>query len=185
MARKVTSQRRLIESERSFRLLVDGVIDYAIYMLDLDGVITSWNAGARRIKGYEASEVVGRHFGMFYLPEDREAGKPTRALETAREQGRFAAEGWRVCKDGTKFFASVVIDAIHEDGELIGFAKITRDITEQTRAQAALNASEGRRRNSEDHFARKKPRCFSLMGISSFSITFIMSSQTFRFSLGA
>lgn len=144
MARKVTSERRLIESERSFRLLVDGVIDYAIYMLDPDGVITSWNAGARRIKGYEAREVIGRHFGMFYLPEDREAGKPSHALETAREQGRFAAEGWRVCKDGTKFFASVVIDAIHEDGELIGFAKITRDITEQARAQAALNASEGR-----------------------------------------
>jgi PAS domain S-box-containing protein len=144
MARKVTSERRLIDSERSFRLLVDGVIDYAIYMLDPDGVITSWNAGARRIKGYEAREVIGRHFGMFYLPEDREAGKPSHALETAREKGRFAAEGWRVCKDGTKFFASVVIDAIHEDGELIGFAKITRDITEQSRAQAALNASEGR-----------------------------------------
>ncbi len=143
MARKVTSERRLVESERSFRLLVDGVIDYAIYMLDPDGVITSWNAGARRIKGYEAGEVIGRHFGMFYLPEDREAGKPVRALETAREQGKFAADGWRLRKDGTKFFASVVIDAIHEDGRLIGFAKVTRDITEQARAHAALNASEG------------------------------------------
>jgi PAS domain S-box-containing protein len=144
MARKDTSERSLFESERSFRLLVDGVVDYAIYMLDPDGVISSWNAGARRIKGYEAREVVGRHFGMFYLPEDREAGKPAHALETAREQGKFAAEGWRLRKDGTKFFASVVIDAIYEGGQLIGFAKITRDITEQTEAQAALNASEGR-----------------------------------------
>src|SRR6201999_4106774 len=99
MARKVTSQRRLIESERSFRLLVDGGIDYAIYMLDLDGVITSWNAGARLIKGYEAREVIGRHFGMFYLPEDREAGLPARSLNTAREKGKFEGGGWRLAKD--------------------------------------------------------------------------------------
>jgi PAS domain S-box-containing protein len=142
MARKRTPQRSLFESERRFRLLVEGVIDYAIYMLDLDGHITNWNAGARRIKGYEADEVIGRHFGMFYMPEDREAGMPERSLQTAREQGKFEAEGWRQRKDGTRFFASVVIDALYEDGKLIGFAKITRDITERSKAQAALNASE-------------------------------------------
>jgi PAS domain S-box-containing protein len=142
MARKPTSQRNLFESERRFRLLVEGVVDYAIYMLDPNGIVSNWNAGARRIKGYEAAEVIGRHFEMFYLPEDREAGMPARSLQTARETGRFEAEGWRQRKDGTKFLASVVIDAIYEAGELIGFAKITRDITEQSKAQASLHASE-------------------------------------------
>ena len=141
MARKRDPKRGLLESERRFRLLVEGVIDYAIYMLDPTGLITNWNAGARRIKGYEAPEVVGRHFGMFYLPEDRAAGLPARSLNTAREKGKFEAEGWRLRKDGTKFLASVVIDAIYEDGELIGFAKITRDITERNKAADALKES--------------------------------------------
>jgi PAS domain S-box-containing protein len=142
MVQNSTPQRSLFDSERRFRLLVEGVIDYAIYMLDPDGIITNWNAGARRIKGYEADEVIGRHFGMFYLPEDREAGVPARSIATAREKGRFEAEGWRLRKDGTKFLASVVIDAIYEDGELIGFAKITRDITEGNKAAEALKESE-------------------------------------------
>jgi PAS domain S-box-containing protein len=142
MAQKITPQRNLFESERRFRLLVEGVTDYAICMLDPSGIIANWNAGARRIKGYEAAEVIGRHFEMLYPPEDREAGKPARSLQTARENGRFEAEGWRLRKDGTKFLASVVIDAIYEDGALIGFAKITRDITERADAQAALSASE-------------------------------------------
>jgi PAS domain S-box-containing protein len=142
MSRKGTPQRSLFEGERIFRLLVEGVVDYAIYMLDLNGIIINWNAGAKRIKGYDASEVVGRYFGMFYLPEDRNAGMPARSLQTARERGKFEAEGWRLRKDGTQFFASIVIDAIYEEGELIGYAKITRDITERSRAQAALNASE-------------------------------------------
>jgi PAS domain S-box-containing protein len=118
------------------------VIDYAIYMLDPTGIITSWNAGAERIKGYQAHEVVGQHFSKFYSPEDRAAGQPAKSLETARQAGRFEAEGWRVRKDGTRFLASVVIDAIHENGELIGFAKITRDITERHKAQTALLESE-------------------------------------------
>lgn len=142
MVQKSTPQRSLFDSERRFRLLVEGVIDYAIYMLDPDGIITNWNAGARRIKGYEADEVIGRHFGMFYLPEDREAEVPARSIATAREKGRFEAEGWRIRKDGTKFFASVVIDAIYEDGELIGFTKITRDITEPSKSAEALKESE-------------------------------------------
>jgi PAS domain S-box-containing protein len=138
MARKTTPQRNLLDTERRFRLLVEGVVDYAIFMLDPDGIVTNWNAGARRIKGYEAAEVVGRHFGIFYPPEDREAGMPARSLQTARENGRFEAEGWRLRKDGTKFLASVVIDAIYEDGALIGFAKITRDISERREAEQKL-----------------------------------------------
>jgi PAS domain S-box-containing protein len=142
MAKKAGRRRGLFESERRFRLLVEGVVDYAIYMLDPDGIISNWNAGARRIKGYEAGEVVGRHFEMFYPPEDREAGLPARSLETARANGRFEAEGWRVRKDGSKFRASVVIDAIHEGNELVGFAKITRDISERHKTAEALRESE-------------------------------------------
>jgi PAS domain S-box-containing protein len=145
MAQKNISQRGLFESERRFRLLVEGVVDYAIYMLDPDGIVTNWNAGAKRIKGYDAAEVIGRHFGMFYLPQDREAGMPVISLETAREKGKFEAEGWRLRKDGTEFLASVVIDAIYEDGKLVGFAKITRDVTERSKAIEAL-------RESEKHF---------------------------------
>ena len=142
MVQNSTEQRDLFDSERRFRLLVEGVVDYAIYMLDPDGIITNWNAGAKRIKGYDAEEVIGRHFGMFYLPEDREAGMPARSLATAREKGKFEAEGWRLRKDGKKFLASVVIDPIYEDGELIGFAKITRDITDRNKAADALKESE-------------------------------------------
>jgi PAS domain S-box-containing protein len=142
MARKRDPKPNLFESERRFRLLVEGIIDYAIYMLDPTGIVTNWNAGARRIKGYEAAEVIGQHFGMFYLPEDRAAGLPARSLNTAREKGKFEAEGWRQRKDGTKFLASVVIDAIYDDGQLIGFAKVTRDITERNKAADALKESE-------------------------------------------
>ena len=142
MAGNDIPQRGLFESERRFRLLVEGVVDYAIYMLDPEGIVSNWNAGAKRIKGYDAADVVGKYFGMFYLPEDREAGMPARSLAVAREHGKFEAEGWRLRKDGSKFLASVVIDAIYEKGELIGFAKITRDITERTMAAEALKESE-------------------------------------------
>jgi PAS domain S-box-containing protein len=142
MAKRVGRKRGLFESERRFRLLVEGVIDYAIYMLDPNGIISNWNAGAKRIKGYDANEVIGQHFQMFYSREDREAGLPARSLETARENGKFEAEGWRVRKDGSKFLASVVIDALYEEDELVGFAKITRDITEQNKATDALRESE-------------------------------------------
>src|SRR5882757_2385363 len=142
MAGNDIPQRGLFESERRFRLLVEGVVDYAIYMLDPDGIISNWNAGAKRIKGYDAVDVVGQHFGMFYLLKDREAGVPARSIATAREKGKFEAEGWRLRKDDTKFLASVVIDAIYEDGELIGFAKITRDITEPNKSAEALKESE-------------------------------------------
>jgi PAS domain S-box-containing protein len=131
-------QRDLLESERSFRLLVEGVADYALYMLDPTGIVTSWNIGGQRIKGYTPEEIVGRHFSRFYTEIDRANGKPLRALSIARETGRYEEEGWRVRKDGTFFWASVMIDAIREDGRLVGFAKITRDITERRETQLKL-----------------------------------------------
>ncbi|WP_027552995.1 PAS domain-containing sensor histidine kinase [Bradyrhizobium sp. Cp5.3] len=140
MVKKYNRQRDLFESERSFRLLIDGVSDYALYMLDPSGIITSWNIGGERIKGYSPSEIVGQHFSRFYTEADRANGKPARALGIAREKGRYEEEGWRVRKDGTFFWASVVIDPIYEDGELVGFAKITRDITERRDAQLRLEA---------------------------------------------
>jgi PAS domain S-box-containing protein len=126
-------------SEQRFRMLVEGVVDYAIFMLDPNGVVTNWNSGAARIKGYAAREIIGRHFSQFYTEEDRQHGVPDKALETARRTGKFEAEGWRLRKDGTKFWASVVIDAIlNEEGQLIGFAKVTRDLTERKAAQEQL-----------------------------------------------
>jgi PAS domain S-box-containing protein len=133
------AERVLRESEERFRHLVEGVTDYAIYMLDTDGRVTNWNAGAERIKGYRPDEIIGQHFSKFYTEQDRTRGEPDRALETAREVGRYEKEAIRVRKDGTRFWANVVIDAIHDDnGELIGFAKITRDITERKEAEQAL-----------------------------------------------
>jgi PAS domain S-box-containing protein len=132
-------RRDLFESERNFRLLVEGVADYALYMLDPTGVITSWNIGGQRIKGYTPDEIVGQHFSRFYTEADRANGKPARALQIARDQGRYEEDGWRVRKDGTFFWASVVIDPIYEDGKLVGFAKITRDMTERREAQLRLD----------------------------------------------
>ncbi len=134
---------RLRESERRFRLFVDGVTDYAIYMLDTDGLITNWNAGAERIKGYRVEEIIGQHFSVFYTPKDREDGLPQRALMTAARDGRLEAEGWRIRKDGTRFWANVVIDAVRDDtGALIGFAKITRDMTERRAVDEQLRQSQ-------------------------------------------
>ena len=134
--------RPLYESERNFRLLVEGITDYAIYMLDPEGHVTNWNKGAERIKGYKAREIVGKHFSIFYTPEDQAAGLPRQALATARKEKHFLVEGWRVRKDGTRFFASVVIDPIYEKRRLVGFAKITRDITERQKALSDLLKSE-------------------------------------------
>ena len=132
----------LTDAQR-FELLVTSVKDYAIYMLDTRGYVVSWNAGAQRFKGYVASEIIGRHFSEFYTAEDRASGVPERALRTALEHGKFEDEGWRVRKDGTCFWASVVVDPIHDSsGELVGFAKITRDISERKAAQEELRKSE-------------------------------------------
>src|ERR1700760_4545243 len=138
MVEQNRQQRDLFESERSFRLLVEGVADYAIYMIDPSGIVTSWNTGAQRIKGYTPDEILGQHFSRFYTETDRANGKPARALGIARQHGRYEEDGWRVRKDGTFFWASVVIDPIQEDGRLVGFAKITRDMTERREAQLKL-----------------------------------------------
>ncbi|GLQ89967.1 hybrid sensor histidine kinase/response regulator [Dyella flagellata] len=128
-----------------YELLVQSVVDYAIYLLDPDGRIVSWNAGAQRIKGYTSEEVIGKHFSMFYTPEDQAAGTPQHNLDTAATEGRFNGEACRVRKDGTRFHAQVAMDAIHDDaGQLIGFAKVTRDVTERSELMAHLEESERR-----------------------------------------
>ena len=133
----------LRRSELQFKELVSGVVDYAIYMLDTEGHIVSWNAGAERIKGYSRPEVIGKHFSLFYTPEDREKGVPQRALTTAATLGKYEAEAWRVRKDGHRFWASVVIDAIYnESGVHIGFAKVTRDLTERRLIEEQLRQSQ-------------------------------------------
>jgi len=132
-------EQALRESEQRFRLLVSGVTDYAIYMLDLKGHVSSWNAGAERFKGYTQAEIIGQHFSNFYTLEDRAAGRPARALSTAFNEGRFEDTGWRLRKDGSQFWAHVVIDLIRDDNRVpIGFAKITRDITERRAADLRL-----------------------------------------------
>jgi PAS domain S-box-containing protein len=126
-----------------FRFLVPPITDYAVYSLSPAGIVTGWNTGAERAKGYSASEIIGRHFSLFFTPEDQAAGKPARALGTARATGRYDDEGWRVRKDGTRFWASAVIDPMQdENGQLVGFAKITRGLTERRPAQETLGQSE-------------------------------------------
>jgi len=133
------AEKALRESQEQLRLLVQGVTDYALYMLDLEGRVSSWNAGAERIKGYTRNEIHGHHFSRFYTEEEREAGVPTYGLRQAAETGRWETEGWRVRKDGSRFWAHVIIDAIRNDaGEHIGYAKITRDVTERKTAEREL-----------------------------------------------
>ena len=132
-----------LTADGRYRLLVEAITDYAIYMLDPDGIVSSWNPGAQRFKGYAADEIIGEHFSRFYQDQDRAAGLPAKSLETARNEGKFESEGWRVRKDGTKFWAHVVIDPIRgASGELVGFAKITRDLTERKFAEEELRQSE-------------------------------------------
>jgi len=122
-----------------YRLLIEAVTDYAIYMLDPNGIVTSWNPGAQRFKGYTAGEIIGQHFSRFYSETDRNDGLPARALETARREGRFESEGWRIRKDGTQFWAYVIIDPIRSpDGTVVGYAKVTRDLTERRETQLNL-----------------------------------------------
>ena len=132
----------LLDEATQFRLLLDSVTDYAIYMLDPDGYVKTWSPGGQRIKGYSPQEIVGTHFSRFYTPEDVAAGLPQRGLEAARNEGRFSAEGWRLRKDGTRFFASVVIDPIWMGDDLVGYAKVTRDITERVQAHQRLREAE-------------------------------------------
>ncbi len=126
-------------SDSLYRLLVAGITDYAIYMIDPDGRVVNWNAGAERFNGYAAHEIIGQHFSCFYTDQDRAAGGPDKALEEARREGRYEREGWRLRKNGQRFWASVVIDPIQDDnGKLIGFAKVTRDLTEREEVQREL-----------------------------------------------
>jgi PAS domain S-box-containing protein len=137
-ARRRGADRGLHRSPEPFRLLVESVVDYAIYMLDPDGIIESWNMGAERLKGYTPEEILGEHYSIFYPAQDRESGLPQHLLATARSLGRASHTGWRIRKDGTRFWADVVISAIRDDdGHLAGFAKVTRDMTDTVRAQEA------------------------------------------------
>ena len=143
----ISDRERLKQSEARFRALVDAVTDYAIFLLDESGRVTSWSPAAERIKGYREEEIVDRHFSIFYPPEDASSGKPARSLEAAVRDGRFEEEAWRVRKDGSRFIANVVITPVRDDdGELLGFAKITRDITDQKHAQERA----ARARTSDD-----------------------------------
>jgi PAS domain S-box-containing protein len=129
--------------DHRYRLLVDSVTDYAIFMLDPDGLVTTWNPGAQRFHGYRASEIIGKHFSLFYTPEDQAAGMPARVLQIVAADGRFETEGWRVRKDNTRFWAHVIIDRIKTaDGNIAGYAKVTRDLTEKKRAEEALRCEE-------------------------------------------
>ncbi len=149
----------LRESEERFRLFVEGVKDYAIFMLDTSGCVMSWNAGAERIKGYRREEIIGNHFSVFYPPEGIQSGKPDRALEAAGAEGRFEDEGWRVRKDGSRFYASVVITALRDsEGRLRGFSKVTRDITERKRAEEAMRELSGRLLQTRDEERRRLAR---------------------------
>jgi hypothetical protein len=132
---KKTAERQLMESEERFRLLVSSVKDYAIFMLDPSGHIISWNEGAERIKGYKKDEIIGRHMSVFYTPEEIQRGEPGYNLEQARINGRFEQEGWRLRKDGSMFWANVVFTAVPDaQGNIIGYGKVTRDITERKKA---------------------------------------------------
>lgn len=143
--RQQEQQRKEREQEMRFRLLVEGVTDYAIYMLDQDGNVVNWNAGAQRAKGYVAEEIVGQHFSRFYSAQDRLNHIPSQNLQTAYRTGRFEDEGWRYRKDGSAFWAHVVIDTIRDDqGKLLGYAKITRDCTEQQRVRSEQREQEQR-----------------------------------------
>ncbi|WP_051330271.1 bifunctional diguanylate cyclase/phosphodiesterase [Niveispirillum irakense] len=140
--------------EEKFRLLVQGVTDYALYMLDPDGYVTNWNTGAQRAKGYGAAEIIGKHYSCFYTPADRAASIPEKNLRIATETGKFEAEGWRLRKDGSRMWAHVVIDAIKDEhGQLIGFAKITRDCTEQMLAAARLKKTSDNLALALEHMA--------------------------------
>jgi PAS domain S-box-containing protein len=141
---ELSAQAALQENYRRFLKGVESVMDYGIFMLDPTGCVTTWNEGARRIKGYTAEEILGKHFSLFYPEEAKNARHPEYELEVAKEQGRFEEEGWRLRKDGTLFWANVVITAVYENGELLGFIKVTRDLTERKKAEETLRQSEER-----------------------------------------
>ena len=126
------------DPHHQLKLLIESVSDHALYLIDTHGIVCSWNPGAERIKGYSAAEVIGTHFSRFHLPGERDAGEPERSLDIASREGRYASEGWRLRRDGNRFRASVVIEPVFEAEVLVGFVKVTRDITESYQAQTLL-----------------------------------------------
>ena len=155
----VKSRRDDLDDESVFRLFVDQVTDYAIFLLTPTGEVASWNPGAERIKGYKAHEIVGRHFRIFYPPEDIADEKPERELELATANGRFEEEGWRLRKDGSRFWATVIITAIPDhDGRLLGFGKLTRDLTERKRSEEQMRELSGRLLKMQDEERRRLGR---------------------------
>jgi PAS domain S-box-containing protein len=155
---QIASIEALLTGDRKYRPLVEGVTDYAIYMLDPEGTVTSWNPGAQHFKGYLASEIIGRHFSAFYMAADRQADVPARPLKAATAAGPFQTEGWRVRKDGSRFWAYVVVDSIRKSsGSIVGFATIIRDLTNQKYAEEALRRSEEQFRLLVDKIQRLSP----------------------------
>jgi PAS domain S-box-containing protein len=140
LTERLAAREALLEAEQQFGVLIQGVVDYAIFMLGPDGYVKTWNPGAERIKGYKPAEILGRHFSQFYTDSDKFRGEPQRALHTASTEGRYEKEGWRVRKDGGRFWASVIIDRITDpEGRIVGFAKVTRDLTERKKAQEEMD----------------------------------------------
>ncbi|HAU80590.1 MAG TPA: PAS domain-containing sensor histidine kinase, partial [Stenotrophomonas sp.] len=138
MVQAVSSVAPLADESRQLKLLIDNVSDHAIYLLDTQGSICSWNRGCERVKGYAAEAVIGKHVSLFYTPEDQQLGVPEQALAHARDHGRFVGEGWRVRCNGERFRAGEVIEPVREDGCLLGFVKVTQDVTERYQAQRLL-----------------------------------------------
>src|SRR5208337_568526 len=143
IAERRKTQEALMESEWRFRTVIQGITDYAIFLLDQDGCITNWNVGAQRIHQYAAAEILGGHFSRFFSDEEQQSGEPARALQAAAYEGKYGFEGWRVRRDKSKFWASVVIEAIRDEaGSLVGFVNITRDVTERREAQVSLERAQ-------------------------------------------
>jgi PAS domain S-box-containing protein len=157
--RKRQAEQRLLEGEQQFHAMTDSVTEYAILLLDPDGLVRTWNPGARRIKGYEADEIVGQHFTRFYTPQDAAAGVPQRALAVAAAEGRFSDEGWRVRKDGSRFWASINLSPLRNaEGRVTGYCKITRDLTERKAAEEALRAEVQERTRAESELQHLNAR---------------------------
>ena len=181
ITRRKQAQQALRDSQERFRLLVEGVKDYAIVMLDAEGYVLSWNLGAERIKGYRPEEIIGRHFSSFYSCEDIRAGKPELGLKAAAAEGRFEDEGWRVRKDGSRFWANVVITALLDaDGNLRGFAKVTQDVTERKKAEESVRELSGRLLSVQDEERRRMARELhdsSAQTLSALSLNLALANQ--------
>ena len=185
MERTLADERAKRQRAEEFKILVDGVRDYAIFMLDVNGRVTTWNSGAERLKGYRADEIIGKDFSVFYTEEERQAGHPKRLLETALRDGRYEDENWRVRKDGTRFWASVIITAIrNESGTVIGFAKVTRDLSERRLAEEQREAE----RHEAERVLRESEERFRLLvdEVRDYAIFFLdLEGQVMTWNMGA